>query len=936
MKPLFRGGVDGSKILMTTRSGKVALLMNCPTISYYLKGLPEDACWSLFIKRAFRRGEEDKNQTLLPIGKEIVKKCGGVALAAKSLGSLMSFKREESEWWFVRDSELWNLNEGQSGILPALRLSYSNLPPALRNCFAFCSIFPRSYEIEKEKLIHLWMAEGLIEYNDNEGSKPGEDIGNDYFNDLLWMSFFQEMKQSDIHCVVTRSYKMHDIIYDLAQFVARSEYPILGHGFPTPSSFKQIRHSSVICDFKSFICDFKSFMIPNKLYEAKGLRTLLVFSGGNIKEAPRELYSHFKYLLVLDLSGSGLVTIDHSIVRLGGLRFLDLSYTPIKELPHEIQNFHALITFNLINCYNLKALPDLRKMKSLRHFNNIGCVALTRMCSSGLFDESIASVRLFARVDTFDTLTSLDGIKTLPLFVIGGPRDMKLLGLLPNLQGSLKVTQLENVQSIENAIMAELKFKKGIESLELHWGSDDRSLNIDPHRESITSSSRKRKESCSSGPPERLEVDPSLAEQVLQHLLPLSNLRRLLIKGYPGYRLPNLVILFLNEVDLINCGKCRYLPTLGNLPFLHSVSLRGMHGVRRISKEFYDEGTERPFPSLRNLVLDDFPNLTEMSSLGGKTAFPILTKLVVSKCPKLTSVPLIFSLKHLVLQDCSAFLVHFFQGLTSLETLSIENVNDMFHFPGEFPSKNRLLMTLDIKSCPRLRSLPSEFGNLVDLKSLTIQWCGDLFNLPQSFQNLTALESLEIGDCYSLKFLADYEIQGLRKLRTLSIENCNNLTSLSLGFQDLTSLDFLSIMYCPSLGALPQGIEHLSALRSLTILSCQELMSLPEGLTKLKVLHSLEIRRCSGLKALPEWIEKLVSLRSLVISDCHNIAFLPEGVKRLTALQHLSIQDCPQLLQRCNEEGGVDWPKIAHVPYKCIGSPDHRRQSEAGTTSSNR
>ena len=66
----------------------------------------------------------------------------------------------------------------------------------------------------------------------------------------------------------------------------------------------------------------------------------------------------------------------------------------------------------------------------------------------------------------------------------------------------------------------------------------------------------------------------------------------------------------LNEVDLINCGKCRYLPTLGNLPFLHSVSLRGMHGVRRISKELYDEGTERPFPSLRKLVLDDFPNYT--------------------------------------------------------------------------------------------------------------------------------------------------------------------------------------------------------------------------------------------------------------------------------------------------------------------------------------
>ena len=67
----------------------------------------------------------------------------GVALAAKTLGSLMRFKRDELEWLYVKESELWNVWGGENGILPALRLSYLNLQPHLKRCFMYCSIFPK-------------------------------------------------------------------------------------------------------------------------------------------------------------------------------------------------------------------------------------------------------------------------------------------------------------------------------------------------------------------------------------------------------------------------------------------------------------------------------------------------------------------------------------------------------------------------------------------------------------------------------------------------------------------------------------------------------------------------------------------------------------------------------------------------------------------------
>ncbi|KAF2320989.1 hypothetical protein GH714_032436 [Hevea brasiliensis] len=81
LKPLFMGGICGSKIIITTRNKKVAFATTSPTYPYYLKELDEDDCWKLFNHQAFPQGEEIKYQNLVPIGKEITKKCGGVPLA---------------------------------------------------------------------------------------------------------------------------------------------------------------------------------------------------------------------------------------------------------------------------------------------------------------------------------------------------------------------------------------------------------------------------------------------------------------------------------------------------------------------------------------------------------------------------------------------------------------------------------------------------------------------------------------------------------------------------------------------------------------------------------------------------------------------------------------------------------------------------------------
>ena len=97
-------GAHGSKILVTTRSARSALIMGieCP---YNLEPLGEESSWDLFRRLAFKRGEEKVRPNLLTIGKEIVKLCNGVPEDIKHVGQMLYSKTEESQWLRVRNSK---------------------------------------------------------------------------------------------------------------------------------------------------------------------------------------------------------------------------------------------------------------------------------------------------------------------------------------------------------------------------------------------------------------------------------------------------------------------------------------------------------------------------------------------------------------------------------------------------------------------------------------------------------------------------------------------------------------------------------------------------------------------------------------------------------------------------------------------------------------
>ena len=200
----LRGAAQGSKILVTSRDESVAKTMRA-VCTHPLGELNPPHCGSLFERLHFKI-DSNARLELEPVGRQIVDKCQGLPMAVKAVGHILYSKVEKGDWVDVLNSQIWRLDNG-SGILPSLRLSYHHLFLPLKHCFAYCSIFPQAHKFDKEELILLWMAEGLLHPRKSDGRRM-EEIDESYFDEPLAKSFFQKFIREEESCIL-----MHDLIY---------------------------------------------------------------------------------------------------------------------------------------------------------------------------------------------------------------------------------------------------------------------------------------------------------------------------------------------------------------------------------------------------------------------------------------------------------------------------------------------------------------------------------------------------------------------------------------------------------------------------------------------------------------------------------------------------------------------------------------------------
>ena len=320
--------------------------------------LKEDHSWQVFAKHAMQNDSSTLNSELKEIGLRIVEKCKGLPLALETEGSLLHSKSSVSDWECVLRSEIWDLSIEDSKIIPALLLSYFHLPSHLKRCFSYCALFPKDYGFCKKSSILLWMAQNFLHCS--QQCKSPEEVGEQYFNDLLSRSFFQQITRYNKTCFI-----MHDLLIDLAKYVSGELCFRLGVDSAERVP-KTIHHFSIGKDPVEYHeC--------RSLCDAKRLRTFISLFG-NCVMSIQELISNFKFLRVLSLCWCyNIKEVPDTIGDLIHLRSLDLSRTCIKRLPDSTCSLCNLHMLKLNKCFDLKELPStLNELTDLRRLELIG------------------------------------------------------------------------------------------------------------------------------------------------------------------------------------------------------------------------------------------------------------------------------------------------------------------------------------------------------------------------------------------------------------------------------------------------------------------------------------------------------------------------------------------------------------------------------------
>ncbi|TXG68353.1 hypothetical protein EZV62_003288 [Acer yangbiense] len=378
---------------------------------------------------------------------------------------------------------------------------------------------PSDHGFNNITLTQFWMAHGLLQSDDENHEEP-ESIGMRYIDELRRRGLFQDFE----HNFDFISFKMHQLVHDLATQMAPNDCFIMDSGEAYNSSHKTYRHLSVV----------EAGLVQKKLFGNKMIRSILFFEMFRPSQSLiRSCISEHPNLRVLDFRNSDMEVLPESTGKLKHLRYLNLTKNiRIKRLPKSIFMLTSLETLLLGGCKVLEELPrDISRLVNLRMLvfsskqsslpeKGIGCLTSLRRLGIG----SCYNLEYL-----FEDIGSLKALQTL---IIGDCP--KLVSLPPG---------VKDLSSLENLMLSdsEKSSKCNLQS-------------IKPHLRML----------CIDGLPEFNEL-PQLLLQCSA-----NSLRWLAIKNCPNFKgLPAETLPILKSLEVLEISNC---PKFASLP-------EDMHGL---------------------------------------------------------------------------------------------------------------------------------------------------------------------------------------------------------------------------------------------------------------------------------------------------------------------------------------------------------------------
>ncbi|XP_071719064.1 putative disease resistance RPP13-like protein 1 [Rutidosis leptorrhynchoides] len=845
---------------------------------HILNPLSDEHSLSLFAKCALDEHNFENHPSLVPFAQGINKKCNGLPLALIALGRVLNTKEnDEDEWEKLLNSEIWSSDVGNDHILPALKLSYYDLPCQLKQLFAYCCLFPKDYVFDKNELVLLWMAEGFL--NPSKGNMSMESLGSRYFEELQSRSFFQHSTDSK------SEYIMHDLMNDLAISVAGKFFCMLDEKMDLNGrieAFEKFRHFSFIRQKYAIYRKFK------ELHKATHLRTFLPMSVKfmykmrlKLDNILVELLPKLQLLRVLNLSYCNITEVPMVIGSLKHIRYLNFSGTNITRLPEQVGELCNLQSLLVRGCTNLASLTfTFVKLINLRHLD---------LKDTPLLKKSPLGIGELTQLQTLSKVIIEGGIG----FKISELKD------LVDLQGGLSINGLEKVLEPIQAKDANLQQKKGLDDIVLKWTDVfDDSRNLQSEYE------------------------------VLEWLRPHRKLKTLQILFYGGVKFPTWVgnpsFNQLRLLTLYGCRSCTQLTTddgnnaitgsflnlvelsIIDCPKLAEVSIGSLPLLEVLNINVCSEEVLRSIicasSSIRRLTMARIEGLMKLDEDVLKH-LKALEDLRINECDKLRylwdseskACGLLVSLQRLYVYDCNKLV-----SMGEKEEVSV-NVGSNSIDKGSVLRSVFLwdCNSLESYNCPNSDSLT--LGSMVknvdlpsSLKSLDIKYCKNLKSFShEHLQSLTCLEEMVITNCPSMDDsfprglwppnLRKLEIGKLKKLMSewglqnyppslvqLELwgedsgvnsfaveEDAMNNTTDSTSFLLPPSLTRLTINCFKDVESVSEVLQHLTHLQRLDIWRCPNLKDVPDTTSSLRVhVHRFCIY-CAALVILPYVANKL-------------------------------------------------------------------------------
>jgi hypothetical protein len=299
--------------------------------------------------------------------------------------------------------------------------------------------------------------------------------------------------------------------------------------------------------------------------------------------------------------------------------------------------------------------------------------------------------------------------------------ELKQLGQLQQLQGSLEICNLERVEDVKEADEAKLVHMNHLHGLRLYWEANQ-------------------------------SIKDAKQEEILVSLKPHSYLREISITGHRGTSCPswlgedlsisNLEFLHLNDVAWKN------FPPLGELCTTNE------HGEECIS---YITGQR--FLNLKIIELHSLPRLKRWRGNDSSQLFSCLEELMVSRCSELLELPI---------SHCTCSQAE--RRFPKLRKIDISGCPKLLSLPP-------IPWTIDLRIAS-ISQVGTDITSLIYNKDAdlhitmgNVDLDSELWN-KLSFHNLCQIERLTISECPSMPL---HHMQMLASLKNLYISDCTNV-----------------------------------------------------------------------------------------------------------------------------------------------------------------